>query len=71
MNRRTIYRWTAMTALGLLTGVARADDSVVRVSDSPPAGASTPSAPMAPAPSAAPAPECGADGTQRVSGVVQ
>jgi len=58
MNRRTIYGWTAMTALGLLAGVARADDSVVRVSDSPPAGTSAPSAmaPSAIAPSAVPAP---------------
>jgi hypothetical protein len=58
MNRRTIYRWTALTALSLLTGVARADDSVVRVSDSPPAGTSAPSAP---APNAVPAPSV--DGT--------
>ena len=57
MNRRKIYGWTAMTALGLLAGVARADDSVVRVSDSPPAGTSAPSAmaPSAMAPSAVPA----------------
>jgi len=68
MNRRTIYGWTAMTALGLLAGVARADETVVRVSDSPPPGTSAPSAmapsalpPSAMAPSAIPAPSV--DGT--------
>ncbi len=62
MNRRTIYGWTAMTALGLLAGVARADETVVRVSDSPPAGTSAPSAmaPSASAPSATPRPQSAA-----------
>lgn len=40
MNRRTIYGWTVLTALGLLTGAARADEAAVRVSDSPPPGTS-------------------------------
>jgi hypothetical protein len=53
MNRRTIYGWTALTALGLLAGVARADEEVVRVSDSPPTATSAPSALP---PSAVPAP---------------
>jgi hypothetical protein len=68
MNRRTIYGWTAMTALGLLAGVARADETVVRVSDSPPAGTSAPSAmaPSATAPSAVASPS----GAPSVDGTV-
>ncbi len=42
MNRRTIYGWTALTALGLLTGVARGDETVVRVSDTPPPNSAVP-----------------------------
>src|SRR5579872_4644403 len=50
MNRRTIYGWTALTALGLLTGVARGDETVVRVSDTPPPNSAVP-VPEASAPS--------------------
>jgi hypothetical protein len=51
MNRRMLYGWTALTALGLLAGVARGDEGVLQVTDTPPApGVVPPAASPAPVP---------------------
>lgn len=59
MNRGTMCGLTAATLIGLLAGAAKADEGMVRISDSPPAGSKTETAPPPPGNGAPAAPANG------------